>query len=304
MTLIITVANDENIIQVSDRRLSYSKGKPNDESNKAIVMYCNDARMVIGYTGLAEAGKFKTRDWLLDALNKCGPPDFTANGIINRFREMASQDFANLKLLRNVSPYNRRLTILFSGYLFQSPVVAVFTIVTNFENRMSGEISRGDWGKFVTFNRREEWPRAKPFSLFNSIGVIPDINDSDFRKLDDLVNKIKNPEAIIGKLIDIFHKFAGSAKSEGAVGKQLNSVVLSRDLSLNVRTQYYSNEVKSETYMPDVVYVQTGQHLNVSSVSIRPLDANVSSALSGPKLKRNQICWCGSGKKYKRCHGE
>ncbi len=21
-----------------------------------------------------------------------------------------------------------------------------------------------------------------------------------------------------------------------------------------------------------------------------------------PKLKRNDICWCGSGKKYKKCH--
>jgi preprotein translocase subunit SecA len=26
-------------------------------------------------------------------------------------------------------------------------------------------------------------------------------------------------------------------------------------------------------------------------------------AQSGPKLGRNDPCWCGSGKKYKRCHG-
>ena len=23
----------------------------------------------------------------------------------------------------------------------------------------------------------------------------------------------------------------------------------------------------------------------------------------GPKLGRNDPCWCGSGKKYKKCHG-
>ncbi|TAG65149.1 MAG: hypothetical protein EAZ24_16940, partial [Burkholderiales bacterium] len=23
----------------------------------------------------------------------------------------------------------------------------------------------------------------------------------------------------------------------------------------------------------------------------------------GPKLGRNDPCWCGSGKKYKHCHG-
>jgi preprotein translocase subunit SecA len=26
-------------------------------------------------------------------------------------------------------------------------------------------------------------------------------------------------------------------------------------------------------------------------------------ARSGPKLGRNEPCWCGSGKKYKKCHG-
>ena len=24
---------------------------------------------------------------------------------------------------------------------------------------------------------------------------------------------------------------------------------------------------------------------------------------AGPKLGRNEPCWCGSGKKFKRCHG-
>jgi preprotein translocase subunit SecA len=26
-------------------------------------------------------------------------------------------------------------------------------------------------------------------------------------------------------------------------------------------------------------------------------------AAAGPKLGRNDLCYCGSGKKYKRCHG-
>jgi preprotein translocase subunit SecA len=27
------------------------------------------------------------------------------------------------------------------------------------------------------------------------------------------------------------------------------------------------------------------------------------AARVGPKLGRNEPCWCGSGKKYKKCHG-
>ena len=26
-------------------------------------------------------------------------------------------------------------------------------------------------------------------------------------------------------------------------------------------------------------------------------------ARAGPKIGRNDPCWCGSGKKYKKCHG-
>jgi preprotein translocase subunit SecA len=34
-----------------------------------------------------------------------------------------------------------------------------------------------------------------------------------------------------------------------------------------------------------------------------PAGAAGAKAASGPKLGRNDPCWCGSGKKYKRCHG-
>ena len=31
--------------------------------------------------------------------------------------------------------------------------------------------------------------------------------------------------------------------------------------------------------------------------------APAPQARSGPKIGRNDPCWCGSGKKYKKCHG-
>jgi preprotein translocase subunit SecA len=34
-----------------------------------------------------------------------------------------------------------------------------------------------------------------------------------------------------------------------------------------------------------------------------PTPAKAAPASSGPKVGRNDPCWCGSGKKYKRCHG-
>ena len=36
----------------------------------------------------------------------------------------------------------------------------------------------------------------------------------------------------------------------------------------------------------------------------RPAPRPASQVNEGPKLGRNDPCWCGSGKKYKKCHGE
>jgi preprotein translocase subunit SecA len=37
---------------------------------------------------------------------------------------------------------------------------------------------------------------------------------------------------------------------------------------------------------------------------VRKPKVNKVPVRSGPKPGRNDICWCGSGKKYKKCHGE
>jgi len=55
---------------------------------------------------------------------------------------------------------------------------------------------------------------------------------------------------------------------------------------------------------PDV----TGETLAAAAASGAVSGGNGSNpqpalAKGGPKVGRNEPCWCGSGKKYKRCHG-
>ncbi len=74
----------EQVIQISDRRLSADGRLVEDESAKAGVLTCSNARLAFGFTGLARMGHFSTRDWLLDALYDCGPPGYDALGIAPR----------------------------------------------------------------------------------------------------------------------------------------------------------------------------------------------------------------------------
>jgi preprotein translocase subunit SecA len=43
--------------------------------------------------------------------------------------------------------------------------------------------------------------------------------------------------------------------------------------------------------------------VGTDATATAPAPAKAAPASTGPKLGRNDPCWCGSGKKYKRCHG-
>ena len=117
MTIIIALGNNNQMIQISDRRLS-SKGKlVDDESNKAGVLFCDNARMTFGYTGLANFSGFSTMKWLLKALSESAAPDYTIGEILERLKTNATKTFAEHRALKTTSPGLKKLAVMFSGYL-------------------------------------------------------------------------------------------------------------------------------------------------------------------------------------------
>ena len=64
MTLIVALGNTEQVIQISDRRLTCDGKLIDDESNKCGVLFCLNARMAFGFTGLARWKNFETTKWL------------------------------------------------------------------------------------------------------------------------------------------------------------------------------------------------------------------------------------------------
>lgn len=63
MTLVLGLINHRQAILVSDRRYTVNGqvlDAGDDERNKASVLFCQDARVAVGFTGLAKAGDFDT----------------------------------------------------------------------------------------------------------------------------------------------------------------------------------------------------------------------------------------------------
>ena len=52
-----------------------------------------------------------------------------------------------------------------------------------------------------------------------------------------------------------------------------------------------------------LVAVALDQYLSAGAVRVRSRKAIARPARSADGISRNAPCWCGSGKKFKRCHG-
>jgi hypothetical protein len=86
----------------------------------------------------------------------------------------------------------------------------------------------------------------------------------------------------------------GSSVSHGRVAAIAGSAAVRPVLN-----QFYAGEIAVETGEQDWLSGMGGKLHFTPSASLRALiEAPVS-----PTLGRNQACWCGSGKKFKRCHG-
>jgi hypothetical protein len=140
MTFILALGNREQFIQISDRRLSWDGKLVDDESNKAGILLCKDARHIFGFTGLAKYGNFNTRQWLLNALYECCPPDYEINRIVPRLMNRATKDFNTLPALKSLDLRRKRLSIMFCGYnYYVDPPMGALGILTNFQNFQTGK---------------------------------------------------------------------------------------------------------------------------------------------------------------------
>src|SRR5690242_17945978 len=97
----------------ADRRYTNWDGSGfTDENVKVSSLVCSDARLAVGFAGLARAPGFETATWLLETLASVAKPDYDGAKIVDRFRDAATRDFGKLSVDRRYL----RTTFLFAGY--------------------------------------------------------------------------------------------------------------------------------------------------------------------------------------------
>lgn len=277
MTLLVGLSGLHISVLVADRRIT-SQGKLlDDEFNKTAVLFCDDAKLAIAFTGLATWGGFDTQKWLTGTLLEIGKSRHLVADILAEFSRVATQRFSTL------GAPNSKLAVMFVGYVYWNELPSnVVYVVSNFEsdNGVFSQRSSGTGQPIVEF-----------------AGCEFPISKKDTESLEVTLRMAPSKAAIAQKAVRLVQKVAADARSAGLVGKQCNSIAMSAAVDTTVSATYHSACKTGKAYGCSVVIAtSTGQMLADSVEIMGP------SVLAGPKIGKNGPCWCGSGKKFKHCH--
>ncbi len=295
MTLILTAINHRCAIQISDRRLTANGALVDDEANKAISLITPDARLTVGFTGLARAGTFDTRDWIMEAVNKAAIIDASAAGIITRFTNIATKTFHETRAIRQVDRSARRLDVVFAGYSHAlAPPQIVYALVTNAH-------ANGTTDDFDIHWYQERRPADGVSAWLSAAGNAAALRADDVAVIGAAMQKQISPKDLQAVLHSRMVKIADRPASGGLIGKQFDTIILERDGGLTV-TMYDSAVVKNELHIAaSIVVFGPGKILMAKDGTIKTDDPN--AAMVVPRMRRNKPCSCGSGKRYRDCHG-
>jgi hypothetical protein len=301
MTLILSLANARQTIQASDRLLS-REGRPADpESDKAIVLQTADARMAVGYTGLATTAGWKTHDELVTTLLRVAPPDYSIGPMSERLRDALTIKFQRRRVLQSLPRARRRLTVMVSGYRYdEDPARAWNVLLTNFQDWETGLDGSEAWAEFKLTPWRERRPLDGPMTLIQRVGAWSAV---DHRQLEEVVRPMLERDVDVRRLIaKAVQVVRDAATRSRGIGTDLTVAVIPRETQQQAWTEYHPEAAKHRVVLPMQVIARPDLVMAMHG-EVKADDPTTAPPMSGPILPRNAPCFCGSGRKYKKCHG-
>lgn len=277
MTLLVGLSGPSISALVADRRITRQGVLEDDEFNKTTVLFCDDAKLAIAFTGLATWIDFDTQKWLTGTLSSIGKSHHLVADILSEFTQVLNQRFATLN-----AP-DRRLAVMFAGYVYlgETPSNVVY-VVSNF-GTTSGYFS-------LTSSNTGD-------AVVELAGCESAVSSKDFGLLEQTLRHAPSKAAIVQTAVRVVQNVAASTRSAGLVGKQCNSISIDAATDTVVSATYHSAHKTGRAYGCSVVIATSTGQMCIESVEIMG-----PQFLAGPKIGKNEACWCGSGKKFKHCH--
>lgn len=296
MTFAIVVANADQVIQVSDRRLTWEGALGTDAATKAGHMLCDDASVLYCFTGLATIHSHCTSSWLMDALSESAKQNSLWRELIEIFAERASLYFATTPAILELQPSYRRLTVMLTGYkpngFIVNALISNFQDFVHFINHPEAQAS------FTVHAEQSSVPAPLNPTIIQAIGTFGALTDADEAELRRMLEQRAPAEAIRQKAASLVQAISDRHKSGGTVGKRLNTARLDFTNPTSPVSGYIADVIENGISLIDQVDCRSyGTGLKIGSFQL-----TAGSPVVFPKVHRNAPCPCGSGKKYRFCH--
>jgi hypothetical protein len=142
--------------------------------------------------------------------------------------------------------------------------------------------------------------------LVDTAGMRNGVDQKQFEELVEMLRENRPPHALVGKGVEVLQAAARSPRSSDLVGEQCTSIVLPCDVASDATAQYHSAKVSQKIFGPSVIEARGGDFgcfmLEMDGTEVHDSHGN-PLPLEVPRVGRNQLCPCKSGRKYKKCHG-
>lgn len=278
MTLIVAMANDSIAVLVADRRVTQGRIVLDDEFNKVTVLVCRDARLSVAFTGLATYNDFNTSEWIANTLYEICKQTPEIHSVIAGLEARARTTFSALEA------EDRRLTIVLCGFVYLGgvPEPRIY-IMSNFEHEKYSP------GEFSTQN-----VGALGQTLVETAGQSSQLPRSTVETLYKLLAGSHPPAALVRYTVKHLQNAAKHAKSLNKIGERCTAAIVQNAIDTSITTTYHTPRNANRAYGPNIVFAQSMISLGSETMA--------DSILAGPEIRKQDLCWCGSGMQFKHCH--
>jgi hypothetical protein len=308
VTLIIVAANRQQAVIVADRAISQGGGALGD-SNKATILHCANARLGVAFTGLAglnltattlrgpaPPGAFRTGEFILDALHQASQSSTEVRALISRFAEILGERIRPMR----IPLLSKLLVVGFAGYEYHQDGPPT-PFVCHVSNLRDDGLTLSDEGFWVH-------PPPEPLgSVYMLVmGLRSALPEAERQALAALVEAGKPARGIVDKAVEVIGLAAATKGAAGSISRACNSLTLPADPSAQSMGAFHAEGPTDTLYWPSVVEARGGAFglsITMDSSLRSGVGRSQGPAIGVPKVGRNIPCPCGSGIKYKRCHG-
>lgn len=272
------MANNSIAVLVADRRVTQGRIVLEDEFNKVTVLICKDARLSVAFTGLATYNDFNTSEWIAKTLHEICEQTPEIHSILVALEVRAGETFSAL------AAEDRRLTIVLCGFVYPggTPEPRIY-IVSNFEH--------GAYSPEVFATRSVG---ALGQILVETAGQSSVLPASTVDKLRNLLAATLLPSALVRYTVRHLQNAAKHAKALNRIGERCTAVIVRSAIDTSITTTYHTPRNANRAYGPNIVFAQSIISLGSEMMA--------SSILAGPEIRKQDLCWCGSGEQFKHCH--